>query len=106
MNAVVDHFLPVDAVFLLEVLVEACLDVLNDRFPTVGKERGQKHALATVPNDARLSSLSTKSPKPGVSTTVSLRRTPFSSMMCETVWISVVERMTSSGFKRPLDSMR
>jgi hypothetical protein len=34
------------------------------------------------------------------------RRTPFSSMMCETVWISVVERTGSSGASRPFESIR
>jgi hypothetical protein len=37
---------------------------------------------------------------------LSLRRTPFSSMMWETPLISVVERMGSSGCRRPLESMR
>lgn len=36
----------------------------------------------------------------------SLRRTPFSSIMCETVWISVVERTGSSGASLPLESIK
>lgn len=34
------------------------------------------------------------------------KRTPFSSMICETVWISVVERTGSSGVSRPFESIR
>ena len=33
-------------------------------------------------------------------------RTPFSSMMCDTVWISVVERTCSSGASLPFESIR
>jgi hypothetical protein len=51
-------------------------------------------------------SLFTWSPYPGVSTMFNRRRTPFSSMMCETVWISVVERTGSSGASRPFESIR
>lgn len=37
-----------------------------------------------------------------------LRRnlTPFSSIMCDTAWISVVDRIGSSGDRRPLLSIR
>lgn len=79
-DAVVDYLLPVDAVLLLEVLVEAGLDILEDGLPAISWTWCQKRADVTEPGDACLSSLSTKSPKPGVSTTVSLSRTPFSSM--------------------------
>ena len=34
------------------------------------------------------------------------RRTPFSSMMCDTVWISVVERTGSSTVSLPFESIR
>ena len=36
----------------------------------------------------------------------SRRRTPFSSMICDTVWISVVDRTGSSGVSRPFESIR
>lgn len=37
---------------------------------------------------------------------LSLRRTPFSSIICETVWISVVDRTGSSGASLPFESIR
>ncbi len=77
-DAVVNDFLPVDAVLLLEVRVEAGLNVLNDRLPARLERVSQNRRNRT--NLTYHSSLLTKSPKPGVSTTVRRRRTPFSSM--------------------------
>lgn len=77
-DTVVNNFLPVDAVLLFEVRVEAGLDVLHDRLPARLK-RVSRHARSRT-NSTYHSSLLTKSPKPGVSTTVRRRRTPFSSM--------------------------
>ena len=75
-DTVVHNFLPVDAVLLLQVGVKTGLDVIQDRPPTemTCQRRCDDRKF---PN---LSSLLTKSPKPGVSTTVRCRRTPFSSM--------------------------
>lgn len=77
MDTVIDDFLAVDFVLVFQKLVESRLNVLNNWPPTTdalmeGSE-GEKQ-------NADLSSLFTKSPKPGVSTTVKRRRTPFSSM--------------------------
>ncbi len=89
MDAIVHDFLPVDAVFLFEVRVETGFDVLNDRFPA----RMEHVRIRQGMNDwnclTYLSSLLTKSPKPGVSTTVRRRRTPFSSMSGEIHMVKV-----------------
>lgn len=77
-DAIVNNLLPVDAVLLLEVRVETSLNVLHDRLPaTPGRVSGGKRSSAIWTYH---SSLLTKSPNPGVSTTVNRRRTPFSSI--------------------------
>ena len=75
-HAVINNLLAVDAVLLLEVRVEPRLDVFDDRPPARPTVRGDR----AVFKGTHLSSLFTKSPNPGVSTTVRCRRTPFSSM--------------------------
>jgi len=67
MNAVVNNLDPVDTVFLLQVRVKTRFNVLNDRFPTI---KNSVNAFQSLIRDTHLSSLLTKSPKPGVSTTV------------------------------------
>lgn len=65
---IVDDLLAVDAIFLLEVRVEARLDVFDDRPPTA---EDVELILVEMPGPIvpNLSSLLTKSPNPGVSTT-------------------------------------
>lgn len=80
-DAVVDHLLAIDAALLLEVGIESGLDILEDGPPAAqlaSQNCGRARYLQT-----HLSSLLTKSPKPGVSTTVRRRRTPFSSISLE-----------------------
>ena len=76
-DAVVNDFLTVDLVLVVQILVKSGLDILNDWSPTRGMSEGREKREE---RNANLSSLFTKSPKPGVSTTVKRRRTPFSSM--------------------------
>ena len=95
-DAVVGDFLPIHSILLLEIRVKARLNVLHYRFPA--------ESICTV-RDGRntwswavyLSSLLTKSPKPGVSTTVSRSLTPFSSMsiQCTCEKTRVVEKSVS-----------
>lgn len=74
-DTIINNFLPVNAVFLFKVFIKAGFNVLQDGFPASGVS-----ITANLTRQSHLSSLSTKSPKPGVSTTVKRRRTPFSSM--------------------------
>lgn len=78
-HTIVDNLLPVHAVFLLQIRVKTRLDVLNDRFPAIQLFSTRIHWWERWTN-THLSSLLTKSPKPGVSTTVKRSRTPFSSI--------------------------
>lgn len=86
MHPVVDELLPVDTVLLLEVGIEARLDVLDDGLPAIchATVEAQSDTERVVDCENRIEtdllSLLTKSPKPGVSTTVRRSRTPFSSM--------------------------
>ena len=76
-HAVVDNLPTVHAVFLLQTRIKARFDVLDNQLPA------KITTQAKIDSEIRhsyLSSLLTKSPKPGVSTTVKRRRTPFSSM--------------------------
>jgi hypothetical protein len=75
--AVIDQLQPVDPILLLQVGVEAGLDIVDDWLPANGSHSARGAGRFWI---AHLSSLFTKSPKPGVSTTVNLKRTPFSSM--------------------------
>ena len=77
MDTVVNDFLTVDLVLVFQKLVESRLNVLNDWSPA--KDASESSREGGISN-ANLSSLFTKSPKPGVSTTVKRRRTPFSSI--------------------------
>lgn len=75
MDAVVHNFGPIDTVLLLQIRVEARLDIFNDGLPAKKRETRKRvgnegEYRATQKIDADLSSLLTKSPKPGVSTTV------------------------------------
>ena len=84
MYTIVYNLLSVDAVFLFQVRVKARLNIVNDRLPAeswiVSERTLSFKRLKEVEKDNHLSSLLTKSPNPGVSTTVKRRRTPFSSM--------------------------
>jgi hypothetical protein len=79
-HAVVDELGAIDAVLLLEVGVESGLDVVDNGLPAIRTVRPDDLTVIWT----HLSSLLTKSPKPGVSTTVNLSRTPFSSISAET----------------------
>lgn len=75
-DAIVYDLLTVNTVLLLQVGVKTRLDVVQDGPPTrITCQEGSLDGKFS-----HLSSLLTKSPKPGVSTTVRCRRTPFSSM--------------------------
>lgn len=95
-DAVVDYFLSVDAVLLLEVGVEARLDIVENGLPATRKESpGAPEGQDRVKNGierhlAHPSSLLIKSPNPGVSTTVRRSLTPFSSMSAEMLSIATV----------------
>jgi hypothetical protein len=80
MDAVVGYFLPVDTVFLFEIRVKTRFNVLNNGFPARTEYIRVRGGKTGETDSMYLSSLLTKSPKPGVSTTVRRRRTPFSSM--------------------------
>ena len=84
MYTIVYNLLSVDAVFLFQVRVKARLNIVNDRLPAeswiVSKRTLSFKRWEGVGKVNHLSSLLTKSPNPGVSTTVKRRRTPFSSM--------------------------
>lgn len=85
-NPVVDQLCPVDPVFLFEVSIETSLDVVDDRFPAANEwtKRGivsrARRRFSSLPPPTYESSLLMKSPYPGVSTTVNLNLTPFSSI--------------------------
>ncbi len=76
MYTVVHQFQPVDTIFLLKIGVEASFDVVDYGLPATSDSQLLTDGVL-VPD---LSSLLTKSPNPGVSTTVNFRRTPFSSI--------------------------
>ena len=80
MDPVINQLQSIHAIFLLQVGIVASLDIVNYRLPAV-----YTVSLSQDPHKdtTNLSSLLTKSPKPGVSTTVSLKRTPFSSISRE-----------------------
>ncbi len=77
-DTVVHDFLPVDPVLLLKVRVETRLNVLHDGLPAADRAVSARRMRSQ--SVTYHSSLLTKSPNPGVSTTVRRRRTPFSSM--------------------------
>jgi hypothetical protein len=85
-NPVVDQLCPVDPVLLFEISIEPSLDVVDDRFPAAdewtksGIVSRARRQFASVPPATYESSLLMKSPYPGVSTTVNLNLTPFSSI--------------------------
>jgi len=81
MDTVVHDLLSVDTVLLLQVRVKTRLDVLHNGSPT---ESCLVRDSFFSRQNVYLSSLLVKSPKPGVSTTVKCRRTPFSSMSLKT----------------------
>ena len=80
MDAIIHNLLPVDAVFLLQIRVKPGFNVLDDGFPARAEYIRVRGEMTGETGSMYLSSLLTKSPKPGVSTTVRRRRTPFSSM--------------------------
>jgi hypothetical protein len=75
-NTVINQFQPVDPVLLLKVGVESSVNVVDNGFPAGSSALGTEGPE----REAHLSSLLTKSPKPGVSTTVNFSRTPASSI--------------------------
>lgn len=79
MDTIVNNFLTVDLVLVFQVLVKSRLNILYDRSPAKVVFQREKR-MGWEEQSADLSSLLTKSPKPGVSTTVKRRRTPFSSI--------------------------
>lgn len=92
-NTVVGHLETVNAVLLLEVGVITGLDVVDDGLPAAMSVC----TVVVTPAMTHHSSLLTKSPKPGVSTTVSLRRTPFSSisvLRSVRVWVGRCARVS------------
>jgi hypothetical protein len=79
MDTIVNNFLTVDLVLVFQILVKSRLYILDNWSPA--EEVSQKKMrVGWEEHNANLSSLLTKSPKPGVSTTVKRRRTPFSSI--------------------------
>lgn len=90
MNAVISHLSAVDSVLLLQIGIAAGLNVVQNGLPAISCPPVRSD-IARPEMGTYLSSLLTKSPKPGVSTTVSLSLTPFSSMsavvdLISTVW--------------------
>ena len=77
MNTIIRNFLAVHAILLLQVRVKTRFNVLDNRFPARIHQVSREEYMTTA---SHLSSLLTKSPNPGVSTTVRRRRTPFSSI--------------------------
>jgi hypothetical protein len=102
MDAIIRDFLPVDAVFLLQIRVKPGFNVLYNGFPAVAKYicvrgGGLGGEMVNETGATYLSSLLTKSPKPGVSTTVRRRRTPFSSMSKNRLRWSMWRRRNGEG---------
>jgi hypothetical protein len=78
-DTVIDQLVPVHSVLLLQVGVKAGLNVIDNGFPAgcVSSACSPKRMLNAATHH---SSLLTKSPKPGVSTTVNFSLTLFSSI--------------------------
>lgn len=79
---------------IAQVLVVLLIHIVNDRLPTEKREQLGTWRREGVTNQALLS---TASPNPGVSTTVSLNLTPFSSMSTVVASILTVCLMRSAG---------
>lgn len=93
MNTVIHQFATVYTVLLFQVGITSRFNAIEDRFPaSKGKEwEGVSVSVGVNCTVLYLSSLLTKSPKPGVSTTVNRNFTPFSSIsevmdLTSTVW--------------------
>lgn len=82
MDPVIHQLCTIHPIFLLQVGVETRFNVVDDRLPSIPKQGRVSEMTDWLNRDnwAYASSLLTKSPNPGVSTTVNLSRTPFSSM--------------------------
>lgn len=87
-NTVIDNFLAVDPVLLLQVGVKTRLNVVHNGLPAERTRTRVRSKYAANEETADLSSLLTKSPNPGVSTTVRRSLTPFSSMSVEAETVS------------------
>lgn len=75
---VIHQLCPIHPIFLFKVGIETGFDVVDDRLPSTrmrGAIRVNVSAWRTHASSSYASSLLTKSPKPGVSTTVNLSRT-------------------------------
>lgn len=80
-NTIIHEFESIHSVFLIEIGVESRFDIIDNWFPADHSNLLAPLLLLLVLTKwTYLSSLLTKSPKPGVSTIVNFNLTPFSSI--------------------------
>ena len=75
MNTIINNIRPVRFILCLKIRIKSRFNTFQNGFPTK-----KKTSINSFYDRIYLSSLLTKSPNPGVSTTLSLNRTPFSSI--------------------------